>query len=381
MKKFNQTFDAKSTKNRIFPPSLVEIDALKRRSLVDVTILFADFSKKKMSIDGCFSIDEAILKFCRILGLKNDTGFNLFIALEPNSMDWVQPLLGTVLIGDIFADQERKNFDIVFRKEVNFTPYAKATDPVEVEINYAEAVDYVVNGKCPISEDNAIQLAAIQLQVLFGDHNPKQDLFNIKNFTQFYPKDLISINNLTTVQQAKVIDQIKATWTAKSGSNALEARQSYLTYVREWPLYGSTVFSVEQRKKPKDVLICFNPKGLYILNKSSVKKDILKEFPWNEVSNWRYDSTGWHLTCGSLVKPIKFQFSTKYPHILTNSIEGFLKQLAEFKKIQIHLELKEKDILLVEVFLKETKVLLEVELEVKFRADKEQSQILKREAL
>lgn len=46
------------------------------------------------------------------------------------------------------------------------------------------------------------------------------------------------------------------------------------------------------------------------------KKDIVYQFGWAEVASWRVDEGKcWHLTAGSLAKPVKLTFFTKHVSI------------------------------------------------------------------
>jgi len=46
------------------------------------------------------------------------------------------------------------------------------TDPIQLNLLYVQARDSVVSGKYPCREDEAIQFAAIQCQIQFGNHEP-----------------------------------------------------------------------------------------------------------------------------------------------------------------------------------------------------------------
>jgi hypothetical protein len=71
-------------------------------------------------------------------------------------------------------DEERKENEplsdrIIFKKRINAIVKDKISDPVELHLEYAEAVSYVLNNLCPLNEETATTYASLILQVRYGD--------------------------------------------------------------------------------------------------------------------------------------------------------------------------------------------------------------------
>lgn len=114
----------------------------------------------------------------------------------------------------------------------------------------------------------------------------------------------------------KWAETIKLCWVSLSGTSATEARNIFLQNLRAWKYYGFTTFSVEQRKKPKKVLLVFATEGLIILNGQSTTKEVMNFYPWETIYGWRTEvGKSWHVTAGSLAKPIKLNFF--HPHVIS----------------------------------------------------------------
>ena len=107
------------------------------------------------------------------MGLKNDAGYGLFTNVQAN---FSRPIRGHQFICDVVRteDEARKENEalsdrILFKKRVNVIIKDKISDPVELHLEYAEAVNYVLNNLCPLNEESATLYAALILQVRYGD--------------------------------------------------------------------------------------------------------------------------------------------------------------------------------------------------------------------
>jgi len=227
--------------------------------------------------------------------------------------------------------KKKKIDQVLFKKKSTFFENQKFFDPIETELVYLEAVNYVVGGKFPVSEEQAVLLAGIQLQIKFGDFNPTKDILNLKSIVQYFPKDIFTIQNYNSPQQqGKVLDQIKANWINKSGSSIVDLRKTYLAQLTSWEFYGSVIFAVEQRRKPLNILIAISSTRVLILNKHSIAKDVLNFWSWKDIQSWRDEpNNSFHVKAGSLVKLIQMQFSTIHPKCLSHTMDDFFKALQQ----------------------------------------------------
>jgi hypothetical protein len=161
-------------------------DAVKSHQALTVVICLPDTSSKKITVDSSTTVDEAILKLVKQIGLRNDAGYGLFEIVDE---DADLPIRGDIYVGDLirkFENDKRKlttgntltEGRFLFRKRMNFSVKDSPVDLVELDLVYAEvisnvhlddrhlqAVSYVVRGKFPINEELATNLASLQLQI------------------------------------------------------------------------------------------------------------------------------------------------------------------------------------------------------------------------
>jgi len=178
-------------------------------------------------------------------------------------------------------------------------------------------------------------LATLQLQIRHGDWDPKVEVITDKNVDEFIPVDLLQLLNYPTQRVKAWVETIKLAWGALSGTSAVEAKNIYLEKMKEWHLFGSSIFCVEQRVKPKKALVAINKEGLFILNRQSEKKDLVHFFNWREIATWRVDhGKSFHITAGSLAKPVKLSLFCKHPDAINISFNDYLNMAVEIAKAE-----------------------------------------------
>jgi len=193
-----------------------------------------------------------------------------------------------------------------------------------------------LQGKYPVNEELATNLAALNLQIKYSEHDPSKDVINSGSLEEFVPKDLIESLNLSNNQLQSWADTIKLCWISLSGTSAIEAKHIYLRYMREWKFYGSSIFIVEQRKKPKKVLLAITREGISILNFYSCEKEVIEEYHWKIISNWRFEpEKSFYFSAGSLAKPVKLTFLYPHPESISITIENFVTMIVEERKRKV----------------------------------------------
>lgn len=95
-----------------------------------------------------------------------------------------------------------------------------------------------------------------------------------KTFEQYVSKELIELLQLNKNQIKAWVDTIIACWLALSGTNSNEAKTIYIRQAKNWHLFGSSIWPVEQKFKPKKLLMCINKEGLFVLNQQTMVKNL-----------------------------------------------------------------------------------------------------------
>jgi hypothetical protein len=113
-----------------------------------VVINLPDASSTIINIDSSTTVDEAILKLVKQIGLRNDAGYGLFEIVDE---DADLPIRGDIYVGDLirkFENEKRKSSTVasalltegkfLFRKRMNFSVKDSPVDLVELDLVYAE---------------------------------------------------------------------------------------------------------------------------------------------------------------------------------------------------------------------------------------------------
>jgi len=109
----------------------------------------------------------------------------------------------------------------------------------------------------------------------------------------------------------------------------MEAKRTYMNRVKksnpDFYLYSASIFLVEQKVKPKKVLLAMNKNCIRITD-TSMKKEVLLEFKWPEILHWRAEEgKSFNFAAGSALKPQKPMFFTKRPDIICDIFEEFIE--------------------------------------------------------
>lgn len=65
---------------------------------------------------------------------------------------------------------------------------------------------------------------------------------------------MIEILDLNKLQVKTWIDSTKACWASLSGTNSAEAKTIYIRNLRNWHLFGSSIWSAEVREKKNQII-------------------------------------------------------------------------------------------------------------------------------
>jgi talin len=128
---------------------------------------------------------------------------------------------------------------LLLKKKFFFSDQAvDKNDPIQLNLIYVQSRDSIVGGKLPCSQEEAVQLAALQVQVQHGNHEPdrhKPGFINIKDFVPpEYHKDKKEIEKELFQHHRRL-----------QGMNELSAKFRYVQLCRSLKTYGVTFFLVK----------------------------------------------------------------------------------------------------------------------------------------
>jgi len=103
--------------------------------------------------------------------------------------------------------------------------------------------------------------------------------------------------------------------------------------MRNWKLYGASLFRVEQRKKPTHIWLAIHPGGVDILELPSLNP--ICSWQYSQILSWNYNKEGeFNLVTGNLQNPGKENFTTNECQEIGEVIDSYI-QLHNCKKENI----------------------------------------------
>mmetsp|Transcript_37267 Transcript_37267/g.64037 ORF Transcript_37267/g.64037 Transcript_37267/m.64037 type:complete len:329 (-) Transcript_37267:183-1169(-) len=299
-----------------------------------VRVHFIDKSCKAFSIDQ--NTTAAALRDLVVdrIGLKEDACFALFEKKD----DWERCLEPEEKPADLQLQwekekAERKKSDtepmFLFKKKIFLKDDDREMeDTVAKDLIYKQALHSVNSSEYPVTIPDAIKLAGLQCQVVYGDHNNAvhNSAFLVPNIHDFVPKTLIGHKKPQEWAQT-ILDGHESL----IGKSAEDAKMEYLNTVKTWGYYGSTFFppckSVGNRNLHSKVLIGVNYEGIRLLKPKT--KQVISEYFFTEILSWASSSGTFAFEVGTQNSAEKFTFETKQGSIIAATIQTYIDILVQ----------------------------------------------------
>uniref|UniRef100_A0A8C9ETY1 Unconventional myosin-X-like n=1 Tax=Pavo cristatus TaxID=9049 RepID=A0A8C9ETY1_PAVCR len=309
----------KRTKTREFVPSQEEIQALLTREEMTTTVYCHGGGSCKITINSHTSAGEVVEKLIR--GLAMEDSRNMFALFEHNQqVD--RAVESRVIVADILAKFESKMEAIrevccLYFKLYCFLDIENVPkDGVEFAFMFEQAHESLIDGHFPAPEDTLQRLAALRLQYLHGDYSKiSWSLDGIYPVNRLKSKILHSTKSSGTsshtlerrrtsflegtlkrgfktgsVKKQKVEEEqmmemwvkeelsaarasIAQKWTKLQGLSQHQAMVKYMSIVKEWPGYGSTLFDVECKEGgfPNDLWLGVSTENVSVYKRGDPK--------------------------------------------------------------------------------------------------------------
>uniref|UniRef100_A0A3B5MGM2 Myosin X, like 1 n=1 Tax=Xiphophorus couchianus TaxID=32473 RepID=A0A3B5MGM2_9TELE len=281
----------KKTKTREFVPSQEEIAALLLRQEMSTTVYCHGGGSCKISINSHTTAGEVVEKLIR--GLAMEDSKNLFSLFEHNSFT-DRALESRVIVADVLAkfergllgfeeDEEEGEWKLYFKLYCFLDVESMPKEGVEFAFMFEQAHESLISGHFPASEETLQHLAALRLQYLHGDGAGRAgwslgSVYPIgrlrnrilqstkpgvgKRKTPTFRDSSLRKSKTGSLKKQKVEgeqrlemwvkEETSATrtsilekWTRLQGMPQHQAMLKYMSIIKEWPGYGSTLFDVE----------------------------------------------------------------------------------------------------------------------------------------
>jgi hypothetical protein len=144
-------------------------------------------------------------------------------------------------VGDMLRRWELISKDaqpkIVFKQKFFFPLEEESADPVVRDLSYFQAIGDVLAQRILMEETDVVKLASYQMQATWGDLNPSI-LKQLKNdLSEYLPKDVLE--NHSSDEWLKILSDAYANL---KGTSADGAKSLYMSYVKKFPHYGTSIF-------------------------------------------------------------------------------------------------------------------------------------------
>ncbi|XP_060100292.1 unconventional myosin-X [Heteronotia binoei] len=286
----------KKTKSREFVPSRDEIEALIHRQDMTSTVYCHGGGSCKITISSHTTAGEVVEKLIR--GLAMEDSRNMFALFEHNGTT-EKAIESRTIVADVLAKFEKlaaaseggsMAWKFYFKLYCFLDTEHVPKDSVEFAFMFEQAHEAVIQGHYPAPEETLQILAALRLQYLQGDYTssnitvpeieevyPLQRLKSriFQSTKMFTPAERLerkratfldgtlrrSFRSSSVSKQKMEEDQMLDMWVKEEvsavrtsmidkwkkiqGMNQAQAMAKYMSLIKEWPGYGSTLFDVE----------------------------------------------------------------------------------------------------------------------------------------
>lgn len=337
---------AKTIRNgqRKYPPHLVEVEAIQnKKTSIYHKVYFPDDSDQAFEVDSGTRAKDFAVSIGNRLGLKGVEGFSLFVKIADKVI--------SVPDGDFFFDFVRHltewlkktkqgpkevanpnlTYQVFFMRKLWSTVVVGKDAAADCIFHYHQELPKLLRGYHKCTKDDAVQLAALQFRVRFGED--KSQFGNIPNML----KELVPHDMLTEMPPDDWKKNIVAAFNKSQGKNKQDAKIAFLKIIARWATFGSAFFEVKQSTEPKypeQLLIAINKNGVNLIDPAN--KNILDTFPFTKISNWSSGGTYFHMAIGNLVRGSKLLCETtlgyKMDDLLTSYISLMLATMNKQKR-------------------------------------------------
>uniref|UniRef100_A0A665TUX9 Myosin X, like 1 n=1 Tax=Echeneis naucrates TaxID=173247 RepID=A0A665TUX9_ECHNA len=325
----------KKTKTREFVPSQEEIAALLVRQEMSTTVYCHGGGSCKISINSHTTAGEVVEKLIR--GLAMEDSKNLFSLFEHNTFT-DRALESRVIVADVLAkferlagseeEEEEGEWKLYFKLYCFLDVESMPKEGVEFAFMFEQAHESLISGHFPASEETLQHLAALRLQYLHGDgagragwslgsvypigrlrnrilHSTKPGGLGPGTEKRKTPSFLdgtlrrsfktgslkkqkveeeqmleMWVKEETSATRTSVLEK----WTRLQGMPQHQAMLKYMSIIKEWPGYGSTLFDVECKEGgfPHDLWLSVSADNVSVYKRGEPKP--LETFQYEHIT-------------------------------------------------------------------------------------------------
>lgn len=346
--RLKRTFN-NGTRNQ--PPSWLELQATKSKKPIMLPITFMDGNTKTLLADSATTARELCNQLSDKIGLKDQFGFSLYIALfdKVSSLgsggDHVMDAISQCeqYAKEQGAQERNAPWRLFFRKEI-FAPWHEPTeDQVATNLIYQQVVRGVKFGeyRCDKEED----LAMIAAQQYYIEYNSEINNERLLGLLPNYIPDYCLTNGDKSLDRWATLIHLayKKSYYLKDKVPAIRVKEDIVSYAKfKWPLLFSRFYEAYRNSGPNlpknDVIIAVNWTGVYVVDD---QEQVLLELSFPEITTVSSQKTNKVFTQTftlSTVRGEEFTFQSPNAEDIRDLVIYFLEGLKKRSSFVISLQ-------------------------------------------
>ena len=288
--------------------SMASANPISRRVVagkVAVRVHLLDNYFKTLLCTETTTADDVIDMMVRKLGFEDGKKAKRYFALyESNGVS----IGKQIAVSDLILPVQERCSKIVFKIKLFMHSLFSTSDQAVVRMTYIQAVHAVVSEGIQVSKDKACELAAIQLAVRFGDHDPDIHLsgFITDRIFEYVPRAVLRENRADAIEsevyrfhQMLDISEYDDEIGNADDDFPLEAEnrrktafmKCYVATLREYSCcFGAARFSVTKQyfwpKLPNKLIVAITYGGILILKPP--RMNLMKEYKLKMIYRWGF---------------------------------------------------------------------------------------------
>jgi hypothetical protein len=277
-------------------PSEEEIKALRAEQPIMLSVYFTDHSFKKFQIEEDLLISDLLTSISATLKVKAIDTYALYdvstisdpIVIDPEAkvLELMNEWQKVVKLGKgRFAKKGKARHNMVFSKRLYTDKLGQVPqDPVELHLLYTQAKGCVMRGKYAVTDTESLLLAALTMQIDYGDYNPEKHTagFLRNELIKYIPKHLYALQKPEVWEKDFVVTHQKM-----KGFSELMSKQAYVKSCMKFRGYGYTFYVAKQthlKGEPKTVFVGVNVDGVSIFKTSD--KSLHETYRFAKLKSW-----------------------------------------------------------------------------------------------
>lgn len=316
---------------RMYPPYVIEVEAIRYRSLqIYHKIYFPDDTDQAFEIESSTKAKDLVNSIAKRLELQSNVGFSLFVLMGDKAFSIPDDIYVFDFIYEISeytrANQPNRSNDnhvkiqyqVFFMKKLWINCVPGKDRNADHIFYFPQELPKYLNGYCNVSQDVAIQLAALIYRIKYGPEptDLKQQGSIIK---QLFPEDFHA-----KIRPNEIAKELIPVIKGLKNYSVDDCKDLFLQQVKDFPTYGSAFFVVKQstmNSLPPKLIIAINKRGLDFIDPRT--KEIIQHYGFEDLSFWGSGNTFFQVTFGNMMGSQKLLCETSQGYKMDDLIASY----------------------------------------------------------